>query len=180
MLLAAELALLAIDPASGRARAWATGTSSNACLAGLLVGDLVLGGHAAPGERDGTVLLTDDPPADPVLVATAQVVAVRGPKLKAVMSSMDRSLGKRLGTGTWDSVVATLVAGRVLGPAEGSVRPRHAVLDPACHDEVRDRVRHAAATRAIDAHALVLAMTGRRAAPRPMGRSTPAPRSCWR
>ena len=49
-----------------------------------------------------------------MLVATAQVVAVRGPKLKAVMSSMDRSLGKRLGTGTWDSVVATLMAGHVL------------------------------------------------------------------
>lgn len=106
MLLAAELALLAIDPASGR-HALGIRDKLNACLAGLLVGELVLGGHAEPGERDGTVVLTDDPAADPVLVATAQVVAVRGPKLKAVMSSMDRSLGKRLGTGTWDSVVAT-------------------------------------------------------------------------
>ncbi len=161
MLLAAELALLAIDPASGR-HALGIRDKLNACLAGLLVGELVLGGHAEPGERDGTVVLTDDPAADPVLVATAQVVAVRGPKLKAVMSSMDRSLGKRLGTGTWDSVVATLVAGHVLGPAEGSVRPRHEVLDPAPRDEVLHRVRHAAgADGPIDARtALVLAMTG--------------------
>jgi Golgi phosphoprotein 3 (GPP34) len=161
MLLAAELALLAIDPASGR-HALGARDELNACLAALLVGELVLDGNGGPGERRGTVVLTDVPPVDPVLVATAQVVAVRGPKLKAVMSSMDRSLGKRLGTGTWDAVVATLVAGHVLGPAEGSVRPRHPVLDPAARDEVLARVRDAGATDGpLDARtALVLAMTG--------------------
>ena len=98
-----------------------------------------------------------------MLAAAAEVVCVRGPKLKAVMSSMDRSLGKRLGTGTWDSVVATLVAADVLGAARGALRPRHAVLDPAAGDAVLGRAPRTPrpATSALDARtALVLAMTG--------------------
>ena len=161
MLLAAELALLSIDPDSGR-HAMGNRDKLNACLAGLLVGELVVDGGAVAGERDGTVLVTDDVPGDPVLAATADVVAVRGPKLKAVMSSMDRSLGKRLGTGTWDSVVGTLVAAGVLGAADGGLRPRHAVLEPAASDAVLGRLRHAAAgDEPLDTRtALVLTMTG--------------------
>jgi hypothetical protein len=161
MLLAAELALLAVDPASGR-HALGTRDRLNACLAGLLVAELVLDGHAVAGDRDGTVLPVDPPPSDRVLAATLEVVTVRGPKLKAVMSSMDRSLGKRLGTGTWDSVVGTLVADGVLGPADGALRPRHALLDTHVRDGVLARLQHAAASDdRLDARtALVLAMTG--------------------
>ena len=88
----------------------------------------------------------DSPDAIANCTATADVVAVRGPKLKAVMSSMDRSLGKRLGTGTWDSVVGTLVASGIVAPADGSLRPRHAVLDPAARDAAKDAARRAGMT----------------------------------
>jgi hypothetical protein len=161
MLLAAELALLSIDPDTGR-HAMGNRDTLNACLAGLLVAELVVDGAAVAGERDGTVLPADHVPADPVLAATADVVAVRGPALKAVMSSMDRSLGKRLGTGTWESVVGTLVAAGILDAADGSLRPRHAVLEPAARDAVLRRLQQAAATDdPLDARtALVLTMTG--------------------
>lgn len=161
MLLAAELALIAIDPESGRS-ALGTRAELNACLAGLLVAELVVDGAVLPGERAGTVRPDGAPPTDPVLAAAAEVVCVRGPKLKAVMSSMDRSLGKRLGTGTWDSVVGSLVTAGVLGAAEGSLRPRHALLDPAARDAVIGRLRQAAANdEELDARtALVLTMTG--------------------
>lgn len=161
MLLAAELALLAIDPDSGR-HALGDRDALNACLAGLLVAELVVDGGAAAGDRDGTVIPTDDVPGDPVLAAAAEVIAVNGPKLKAVMSSMDRALDKRRGAGTWDSVVGTLVTAGILGPADWSLRPRHVVLEPAARDAIIRRVRHAAATdEAMDARtALVLSMTG--------------------
>jgi len=50
MLLFEELALLAIDPDTGR-HGLGTRDQLNACLAGLLVAELVLDGTVAPGER---------------------------------------------------------------------------------------------------------------------------------
>jgi hypothetical protein len=161
MLLAAELTLLAIDPDSGRA-ALGNRYRLNACLAGLLVAELALDGAAVPGARDGTVVPTASAPTDPVLAAAAEVVADRGPKLKRVLSSMDRSLRVRLGTGTWDSVVASLVADGLLGAPEGMLRVRHPVLQRETRDAILARLRHAAASdEPLDARtALVLAMTG--------------------
>ena len=110
MLLAEELALIAIDPDSGRP-ALGTRDNLNACLAGLLVAELHL----------------DDRPASPLLDAAGEVVAEAGPKMKAALSAMSRGLDRRLGVGTWDAVVGGLVDAGVLAPTEGvvaSAQPR--------------------------------------------------------
>src|SRR5439155_22443900 len=72
------------------------------------------------------------------------VVAGKGPKIKAVLSDMDRGLHKYAGQGTWDAVVAGLPDGA------------------AGRDEVIERLRAAAASdEQIDPRtALVLSMTG--------------------
>ena len=89
VLLAEELALIAVDEDSGR-HALGTRDQLNACLAGLLVAELVLDGAAAPGERKGTVVVTGEPARGPLLSAVADVIAEKGPKIKAVLSHMSR------------------------------------------------------------------------------------------
>ena len=121
MLLAEELALIAIDEDSGR-HALGTRDQLNACLAGLLVAELVLDGAAAPGERKGAVVVTGEPARGPLLSAAADVIAEKGPKIKAVLSHMSRGLDQRLGLGTWDAVVDGLETAGVLAPAEGLLR----------------------------------------------------------
>lgn len=143
MLLSEELALVAFDAGSGRA-ALGTRSELEAALAGLLVAELVLGGHASIGPDDKKVMPGDTPPASPALAAAFTVVAGRGPKIKAVLSAMSGGLSRELGTGTWDTAVEGLVAAGVLGPAEGRLRPRHAVLDPAARDAVLVRLQAAA------------------------------------
>jgi hypothetical protein len=162
MLLAEELALVAIDPESGR-RAVGTGSLLNACLAGLLVAELLLDGTARSGERDDFVVLADGRrPEDPCLAAAAEVVAEAGPKIKAILSHMDRGLRSHAGAGTWDLAVAGLVGAGILGPSEGTLRPRHDVLDSGAHDEVVIRLQAAAAgDDPLDARtAVLLSMTG--------------------
>ena len=57
----------------------------------------------------GTLVLAGTPPAEPALLAaTAHVVAAKGPRIKAVLSAMSRSLRQRTGSGTWDAVVNSL------------------------------------------------------------------------
>jgi len=162
MLLAEELALVAVNPETGR---HATGSRShlNACLAGLLVAELVLEGSAAPGERTGQVVPTSrKAPASPTLAAAAQVVAEKAPKLKAVLQHMSRGLEGQLGVGTWDVVVAGLVADGALAPTEGSIRPKNDVVDVGRRDSVIARLQSAAADDGpIDPRtALLLNMTG--------------------
>jgi Golgi phosphoprotein 3 GPP34 len=109
MLLAEELALIAIDPGKGR-HELGNRDQLNACLAGLLVAELVLDGVAGPGDRDDQVVLTDARrPSSPTLRATAEVVGEKGPKIKAILPHMNRGLQQRLGSGTWDATVAGLV-----------------------------------------------------------------------
>jgi hypothetical protein len=145
MLLAEELALIAIDPESGR-HAIGTRDSLNACLAGLLVAELHL----------------DDRPESPLLSAAAEVVAEAGPKPKAVLSAMSRGLDRRTGLGTWDAVVAGLIDAGVVAPPSGGLRPRNVVLDRVRRDAVVDRLRSAAAgDEPLDVRtALLLTMTG--------------------
>jgi hypothetical protein len=162
MLLAEELALLAIDPESGR-HALGTGSLLNACLAGLLVAELLLDGTACAGERDGTVVLEDGHrPEHPMLAGAAEVVAERGPKIKAILSHMDRGLRAHAGAGTWDLAVGGLIAAGLLGPAEGTVRPHHSVLDPGPYDDLVVRLQAAAASDdPLDPRtAVVLSLTG--------------------
>jgi hypothetical protein len=127
VLLAEELALIALDPDSGR-HALGTRDNLNACLAGLLIAELQL----------------DDRPESPLLSAAAEVVAEAGPKPKAVLSAMSRGLERHVGMGTWDAVVAGLVDAGVVAPSSGGLRPRHQVLDRAGRDAIVARLRMAA------------------------------------
>jgi Golgi phosphoprotein 3 (GPP34) len=145
MLLAEELALVALDPDSGR-HALGTRDNLNACLAGLLVAELHL----------------DDRPAAPILDAAREIFEESGPKLKSVLSAMSRGLERRLGMGTWDAVVRGLVDAGVVAAAEGGLRPSYRVLDGAARDGIVQRLRAAAAgDEPLDARtAVLLSMTG--------------------
>jgi hypothetical protein len=159
MLLIEELALVALDPESGRLTI-GTRSAVNACLAGLLVADLVVAGCATTADKK--VVLTESAPGSGPLAAAARVVAGQGPRIKAVLSAMDGGLEKALGTGTWGTAVAGLVAAGILGPAEGRLRPRHAVLDPAVREGVLARLQAAARGEGGDdlRTAALLSMTG--------------------
>jgi hypothetical protein len=145
MLLAEELALIAIDPDSGR-HAFGTRDNLNACLAGLLVAEVQL----------------DDRPASSLLTAVGEVLAEHGPMMKSVLSAMSRGLDRRLGQGTWDAVVAGLVDAGVVSPEAGGLRPRHDVLDRDARAAIVERLRAAAASDGpLDVRtALLLSMTG--------------------
>ena len=145
VLLAEELALIALDPDSGR-HALGIRDNLNACLAGLLVVELHL----------------DDRPESQLLTAASEVVAEAGPKTKAVLSAMSGGLDRLLGMGTWDAVVAGLVEGGVVAPSSGGLWPRHQVIDRAARDAVIERLRAAAASDdPLDARtASLLSMTG--------------------
>lgn len=145
MLLAEELALIALDPDSGR-HALGTRDNLNACLAGLLVAEL----H-----------LADRPPSK-LLDAAEKVVAEAGPKPKAVLSAMSRGLERRLGMGTWDAAVSGLVEAGIVEPTSGTLRPRNRVIDRTARDAIIERLRVAAAGDGpMDVRtAVLLAMTG--------------------
>jgi hypothetical protein len=162
MLLAEELALAAIDPESGRHPVGAR-SHLNACLAALLVAELLLDGCAQPSPEGGVVVPDGvTAPATPALRAAAAVVQAKGPKLKAVLSHMDRGLEAELGTGTWDTAVAGLVAAGVVGVSRGGVLPRLELTAPSARDAVVARLQTAGASDGpLDARtAVLLRMTG--------------------
>ncbi|MDP9116268.1 MAG: GPP34 family phosphoprotein [Actinomycetota bacterium] len=162
ILLAGELALVAIDSATGRAR---VGERSlmNATLAGLLVAELVIDGVFTAGKDAGHLRRTAAPaPADPVLAAATRIVEDEGPTVKAVLSAMDRCLNKQLGTGTWDSVLSSLADADVLAPVSGRFIRHYELTRPAVREEILHRL-HAAATSdgPLDPRtAALLSMTG--------------------
>ena len=79
----------------------------------------------------------EDRPESGLLTAAGEVVAEAGPNTKAVLSAMNRGLERRLRMGTWDAVVAGLVAVGVVAPASGSLRPRHEVIASVTDDDER-------------------------------------------
>jgi hypothetical protein len=160
MLLAAELALVAIDPESGR-HALGTRDALNACMAGLLIAELTLDGAVTRGDKDSTVVPVDEvAPASPVLAAAREIVVEKGPKVKHTLSHMSRGLTQRLGAGTWDTMIAELAREGAIETEEGGLRDRHRVLGR--RDEIVARLRVAAAgdDRLDPRTALVLSMTG--------------------
>ncbi len=163
MLLAEELALVAIKPDSGR-HELGTREPLNACLAGLLVAELLLDGAAGPGDRDDRIVRIEGRPSliSPVLAAAAEVVAEKGPKIKAVLSHMSRGLHDRVGMHTWDAVTFGLQEAGIIGPPTGGLVTRQPLLDAAARDAVVARLQAAAESDgAIEARtALVLSMTG--------------------
>jgi Golgi phosphoprotein 3 (GPP34) len=145
MLLAEQLALIALDPDSGRAP-MGTRDNLNACLAGLLVAEVHL----------------DDRPESALLTAAGEVFEQAGPKMKAVLSAMSRGLDRRLGLGTWDAVIAGLVDAGVVALTSGGLRPRNEVLDRSARDAIIGRLRAVAANDdpMQVRTALLLSMTG--------------------
>jgi hypothetical protein len=162
MLLAEELALVAVNPDTGR-HGVGTRSNLNACLAGLLVAELMLEGGAAPGEGKQQIVLAGGPsPESPTLAAAAEIVDEKGPKLRAVLSHMSRGLESRFELGTWDVVVAGLVGAGALSPSEGGMRPKNDVVDHHARDAVIARLQAAATSdRPLDPRTgLLLSMTG--------------------
>ena len=163
MLLAEELALVALKPESGRLQV-GTGDALNACLAGLLVAELLLDGSVGPGDKDDRIVAVPgrQAPASPVLAAALEVAAEKGPKMKAVLSHMSRGLEKRLGMSTQEAVFSGLAGAGVVGASTGGLLPKRPVLDRAAWDAVVDRLGAAAQSDGpIDRRtALVLSMTG--------------------
>ncbi len=144
MRLAEDLALVAIDPASGR-HALGRRSALNACLAGLLLSELLLDDVIQPGERDNRMVVTGR--AEPMTIALAAATAVvieKGPKIKAILSHMDRGFSRQLGLGTWDATVSGLVEAGVLKASTGRVRPHHEVSGLFVRDAVVAALRVAA------------------------------------
>src|SRR6185503_11286889 len=56
-----------------------------------------------------------------------------------------RGLARRIGMGTWDAVIAELVAAGAVAESGGGVRPRNQVLDHEHRDAIVSRLRVAAA-----------------------------------
>jgi hypothetical protein len=163
MLLAEELALVALKPESGRLQI-GTGESLNACLAGLLIAELLLFGSVGPGDKDDRIVAVPgrDLPGPPALVAALDIVGEKGPKMKAVLSHMSRGLEKRLGMSTQEAVFSGLAGAGIVGASTGGLLPKRPVLDRAGWDAVVDRLRAAAhGDGPLDLRtALVLSMTG--------------------
>ena len=162
MNLAEELALVAVDPSSGR-HALGLRSELNACLAGLLVAELLIDGVTEIGDKEDRVVLTGKvEPKSRLLAAATAVVIEKGPKVKAILSHMDRGFTQRLGLGTWDAVVSSLVDEGVLGATHRGVRTRNDVLQPFVRDAIVAALRVAAASdTALEVRlAVVLSMTG--------------------
>lgn len=160
MLLAEELALVALQPGKGRP-ALGKRESLNACLAGLLVAELVLEGMAQPGKHDDQIALTENGPATGTLAGVAGVVADKGPKIKSILSGMDRGLSRQIGMGTWDAVTSGLVDAGILSRGGGR-RPSLDLVDARPRDEAIVLLRAAAGGEGpIEPRtALVLSMAG--------------------
>jgi len=162
MLLAEELALVAIHPKSGR-HAIGVRSELNACLAGLLVAELLLDDVIAAGDKPDRVRITGT--AEPrcvALAATTAVVIDKGPKLKAILSGMDKGLSRKIGLGTWETVVSGLADAGVLAATSGSVRHRNRLLQGFVRDSTVAALRVAAAhDTALDIRrAALLSMVG--------------------
>jgi hypothetical protein len=160
--LAEELALVAIDPSSGR-HGLGLRSELNACLAGLLVAELLLDGVIEIGNKQDRVVVTGKvEPKSKILAAATAVVIEKGPKIRAILSHMDRGLTQHLGLGTWDAVVSSLVDDGVVAATHGSVRSRNEVVQPFVRDAIVAALRVAAAgdTALEPRLAAVLSMTG--------------------
>lgn len=163
MLLAEELALVAIKPESGRLQL-GTGCDLNACLAGLLVAELLLDKLVGPGDRADRIVAVPgrEVPGSPALAAALDVLAEKGPKMRGVLSHMSRGLEQRIGMSTQEAVFSGLAGAGIVGTSTGGLRPKRPVLDRAAWDAIADRLRAAAADDGpIEARtSLVLSMTG--------------------
>ncbi|MCA1690847.1 MAG: GPP34 family phosphoprotein [Actinobacteria bacterium] len=161
LFLAEELALVAIND-SGH-HALGTRDQLNACLAGLLVAELVFDGHAHRGKGDDTLVLAGGrAPESQTLAAAALVVDEKGPKVKAILSHMDRGLTRHLGHGTRDAAVSGLVEAGVVAEPKSGLRTRYDVIDRGRREAIVTRLQGAVAGDGPlqPRTALLLSMTG--------------------
>lgn len=144
MILAEQLALVVLDPQSGRPLV-PVHDGLRAALSGLLVGELVLDGVAA---LDGEgIHRTDAPaPSSPLLAEAAEIVAEEGPHLKLVLVPIARGVDRHRSLGAWSAVVDALVADGEVEAGAGVVRRHHDVDDLAGRQEVVDRLHRALTT----------------------------------
>jgi hypothetical protein len=144
VILAEELALVAISPSSG-SHGVGLRSELNACLAGLLIADLLLDHVIEIGDKQERVVVTgSSQPTNKPLAAATAVVIERGPKIKAILSHMDRGLSRLLGVGTWDAVVLGLVDDGVVAATRRGLRPRNDVRQPFVRDAIVATLRVAA------------------------------------
>jgi hypothetical protein len=101
-------------------------------------------------------------PKTKILAAATAVVIERGPKIKAILSHMDRGLTHLLGLGTWDAIVSGLADEGVLAASRRGVRSRHDVLQPFVRDATVAVLRVAADGESALQHrtAALLSMAG--------------------
>ncbi len=164
LLLAEELALLALVPTkedSGRRTLRAT-NKLNTCIAGLLVGELMLEGHVRKGARANTVVLVDgNPPTSLTLVGAALFVADYGPKIAEILLEMERNRVRGVGL-PWDAAVLGLVEAGVIAPQPDRLRSHYELIDPARRDILVSQLHVAAsADDPLEPRtALLLAMAG--------------------
>ncbi|HZX54809.1 MAG TPA: GPP34 family phosphoprotein [Ilumatobacteraceae bacterium] len=161
MLLAEELALVAINPKSGR-HAVGLRSQLNACLAGLLVAELLLDDVIALGDKPDRVHVTGRAqPHGATLAAATTVVIDKGPKLKAILSHMDRGLSAKIGLGTWDACVNGLADAGIVTNAKG-VRHSNTLVQGFVRDSIVASLRVAVAgDTPLDLRlAALLSMTG--------------------
>ena len=162
MNLAEELALVAIDPSSGR-HGLGLRSELNACLAGLLVAELLLDGVIEIGDKADRLVATGKvEPKTKLLAAATAVVIDKGPKIRPILSHIDRGVARRLELGTWDGVVSGLVDQGVLAATHRGVRSRNELLQPFVRDATVAALRVAAASDdPLDLRvAVLLSMTG--------------------
>jgi hypothetical protein len=162
VLLAEELALIALNPATGRFKL-GMGSELNACLAGLLVAEALLDGSLELGDRqDRVVVAVGQAPTSPLTAAAVEVAAEKGPKLRAVLSHMSRGLQRRFGRSTREAVLDGLRRQGIVTASSGGARPAWPVLDQGARDAVVARLQQAArGDGPIEPRtALVLSMTG--------------------
>jgi Golgi phosphoprotein 3 (GPP34) len=163
MNLAEELAFLAINPSSGR-HGLGLRSELNACLGGLVLAELVLDGVVEVGgaKADRLVVTGKVDPKTKLLAAATAVVIDKGPKIKAILSHMDKGLSRLLGTGTWDSIVSSLVDEGALSATHGVIRPRNDVIQLFVRDATLASLRVAVGGDApLDSRtAALLSMTG--------------------
>jgi len=162
ILLAEALALVAMDPASGRGPR-ATASQLSPYLAGLLLGELMIEGVVVPGKQPATVQVVGRPVQEgSTLAAAAKVIANHGPRIKSALSHMDRGLREEIGLGTWGVSALGLVEAGVLTPLNGGRGFRYKLLTASVRDAVIDRLRTAVTQRdTIDPRtALLLSMAG--------------------
>lgn len=144
MLFAEELALIALNPDTGRFKL-GMGSELNACLGGLLVAEALLDGSLELGQaEDRVVVAFGHAPASRLTAAAVEIAAEKGPKLKAVLSHMGKGLERRLGRGTREAVLDGLGRLGIVEPPAGGVRPAWPLLDRGARDSVVARLQQAA------------------------------------